>query len=465
VQEQVGVGLSQQHVLIVDDEPGVRETLGLTLKRHGYGVSTAATAEEALDLLSRLGVDVVISDIRMPGMGGEKLLDRIIDEHPHVTVILMSAFGNENEAIEYIKKGAYDYISKPIARLSEVVLTLRKAEERERLKQENQKLRTALAKEVGFSGFLGHSAAMQRVFATVRKVADYKTTVLISGDSGTGKELVARALHNLSSRSLSPFVPVNCGAIPENLLESELFGHRRGAFTDASRDKKGLFEEANRGTLFLDEIGELPLGLQVKLLRVLQEETLRRLGDTHDIQLDVRVVAATVRNLEKATASGAFREDLFYRLNVIQIVLPPLRERMEDVPELAQHFLQRANDRIGRTIRRIHPDTLKLLASYDWPGNVRELENSVEHAAVLCDGEEILPRDLPGRFAEARAPLAETLPEGDLSIKRAARRIERDLIRRALTRTGGNRTGAAKLLEISHRALLYKMKNYEIKEF
>ena len=477
--------MNEQHVLVVDDEQGVRETLGVTLRRNGYVVSTASTAEEALEALHTPAstvagtgpVGVVISDVRMPGMGGEALLDQIITSHPEVTVIIMSALGSEDEAIELIKKGAYDYISKPIGRLNEVVFTLRKAEERERLKAENRQLRRELGHvKVGFAGFIGRSAPMQKLFETIRKIAEYKTTVLVTGESGTGKELVARALHQESPRSLAPFIPVNCGAIPENLLESELFGHKRGAFTDASRDKRGLFEEADKGTLFLDEIGELQVGLQVKLLRALQEETIRRVGENRDRKLDVRVVAATVRDLAADVESGAFREDLYYRLNVFNIHLPPLRERLEDVPELADHFLGRVNVRLRRSIERIHPDALKRLMASTWPGNVRELENSIEHAAVLCDGNEIIPEDLPEAFsfeatdqAKADAKIQaqgsaqdQTLAvaKGDLSIKRASRRMEQDLIRRALIKTGGNRTNSAKLLEISHRALLYKMKDY-----
>jgi len=461
--------VNKQHVLVVDDEQGVRETLSITLRRNGYEVSTAATAEEALEALQTPDttearpVGVVISDVRMPGMGGEALLDKIIIGHPEVTVIIMSAFGSEDEAIELIKKGAYDYISKPILRPGEVVFTLRKAEERERLKLENQQLRRELGQvKVGFAGFIGRSAPMQQLFDTIRKIADYKTTVLVTGESGTGKELVARALHAESTRSLASFMPVNCGAIPANLLESELFGHKRGAFTDASRDKRGLFEEADKGTLFLDEIGELRLDLQVKLLRALQEETIRRVGSNRDRKLDVRVVAATVRNLAEDVEAGAFRQDLYYRLNVFNIHIPPLRERLDDVPELADHFLARINRRMGRSCDRIHPEALKLLMTSTWPGNVRELENSIEHAAVLCEGDEITPADLPEALSQetkerSGGPAEEN---GDLSIKRGSRRLEQDLIRRALIKTGGNRTKSAKVLEISHRALLYKMKDY-----
>jgi len=315
-----------------------------------------------------------------------------------------------------------------------------------------------------FARMIARSASMQEIFKRIRKIADYKTTVLIQGESGTGKELVARALHDCSTRANKPFVAVNCGAIPENLLESELFGHVKGAFTDASRDKKGLFAEADGGTLFLDEIGELPLNLQVKLLRALQEEEIRRVGDTHSIRVDVRVVAATVRDLAADAKESRFREDLFYRLNVLPIVVPPLRERSEDVPPLVEHFLARNNARLGLRIEGIAPEAMKLLLDYPWPGNVRELENTIEHAMVLAEGQLIEMDSLPAKIRESKDRIRLTLLSGELSIKKTTRIIEEELIRRALKHTGGNRTNAAKILEISHRALLYKIKEYGVRE-
>jgi two-component system response regulator AtoC len=309
---------------------------------------------------------------------------------------------------------------------------------------------------------LGKSEAMAHVFRTIEKAAEYKTTVLVSGESGTGKELVARALHRLGPRAEKPFVAVNCGAIPEALLESELFGHRRGAFTDATSDKRGLFEEADNGTIFLDEIGELPLALQVKLLRVLQESTLRRLGDTRDKSIDVRVIAATVRDLKKEVEEHRFREDLYYRLNVLQVVVPPLRERTEDIPLLVEHFLERHNARLGTRIRGLEPKAQKLIYGYAFPGNVRELENTIERAVVLAEGDLIRDVDLPDRIREPSDPIKTMLASGEVSIKKTTRFVEETLIRRALDHTGGNRTQAAKLLEISHRALLYKIKDYGI---
>lgn len=429
------------------------------LDREGYEVAPVSGGKEALQQLERKQYDVVLSDVRMPDMDGMELLEKVIDDHPDSTVILMSAYGNVEQALKAMKRGAYDYISKPFKK-DEVILVLRKAEERERLRKENVRLRRELGKEVGFGDFIGKSESMQEIFRTIRKIADYKTTVLITGESGTGKELVARWLHRLSCRSKAPFVPVNCGAIPEQLLESELFGHRRGAFTDASRDKQGLFEEADGGTLFLDEVGELPVGLQVKLLRVLQEEKLRRLGDTKSIPVDVRVVAATAKDLGKMVSEGKFRDDLFYRLNVFPIHLPPLRERVDDIPLLVEHFVERTNHQLGTRVEGFAPEALKVLMSYPWPGNVRELENTVQHAIILAEDVCVTAGDLPDKVSGATEPLSESLSSAGLSIKKASRILERDLIRRAIKETEGNKTQAAKLLEISHRALLYKMKEY-----
>jgi two-component system response regulator AtoC len=303
---------------------------------------------------------------------------------------------------------------------------------------------------------------MVAIFKTITKVADFKTTVLITGESGTGKELVARAIHGRSSRKTAPFVAINCGAIPENLLESELFGHRKGAFTDATADRRGLFEEATGGTLFLDEIGELPINLQVKLLRVLQEESIRRLGDTKDVKVDVRIIAATHRDLQADVKAQRFREDLFYRIHVLSIHVPPLRDRRDDIALLLDHFLVRNNARLGTNIRGVSPDARKLLLEYAWPGNVRELENTIERAMVLAESDVLQAADLPERIRDALDPIQVQLASGELSIKKTSAIVEQILIRRALQKTKGNRTRAADLLEISHRALLYKIKDYKI---
>jgi two-component system, NtrC family, response regulator AtoC len=457
--------LQLKRVLVVDDEENIRLMLGTILRREGREVSLAASAEEALRALEQGNFDVLICDIRMPKVSGLELLDAIRTAHPDLVVVMMSAYGSLDTAIEAMKRGAYDYIAKPF-KPDELVLLLRKAEERERLKRENLKLRSDLEriKYGGLGKMVGRSAKMHEIWKTVRKIAEYKTTVLIQGESGTGKELVARAIHDESSRSGRAFVPVNCGAIPENLLESELFGHVKGAFTDASRDKRGLFTEADGGTLFLDEIGELPLNLQVKLLRALQEEEIRPLGGTRDLKVDVRVVAATVRDLAEEVKAGTFREDLFYRLNVLPILVPPLRDRIEDVPPLVDHFLHRNNLRLGLEIDGLTSEALALLCEYPWPGNVRELENTIEQTMVLAETSRIGIECLPSKIRESKDRIRMTLFSGELSIKKTMRVIEEELIRRALKQTGGNRTSAAKLLEISHRALLYKIKEYLIED-
>jgi two-component system response regulator AtoC len=446
---------------VADDEENLRLVLKTLLKRNGYEVETASSGEEALALVESFGPDFVLTDVRMPRMGGLDLLSTLKAKGNEATVIVMSAYGSNDLAIEAMKSGAYDYVSKPF-KPDEIVLTLKKAEERETLRRENRALREEIRKEHRFDGILAKSAKMQGIFRTISKVADYKTTVLITGESGVGKELVARAIHQRSGRAGKPFVPVNCGAIPENLLESELFGHKRGAFTDAVHDRRGLFEEADGGVLFLDEIGELPLGLQVKLLRVLEDEKIRRLGESKDLQVDVRIVAATHRDLAAETKAGRFREDLFYRLNVLPIWVPPLRDRREDIPLLVDHFVVRNNVRLGTDIRGLDGEARRLLYEYSWPGNVRELENTVERAMVLAEGDQITAADLPERVREARDPVKLQLSSGELSVKKTTRYIEEVLIRRALQKTKGNRTRAAELLEISHRALLYKIKDYGI---
>jgi two-component system response regulator AtoC len=375
----------------------------------------------------------------------------------------MSAYGNVDLALEAMKAGAYDYVSKPF-KPDEIVLALRKAEERETLRRENRALREQIRSESQFESILAKSPAMLEVFRTITKIADFKTTVLVTGESGVGKELVARAIHSRSSRKGGPFVAINCGAIPENLLESELFGHRKGAFTDANADRRGLFEEASTGTLFLDEIGELPINLQVKLLRVLQEDSIRRLGDTKDVKVDVRIVAATHRDLAAEAKANRFREDLFYRINVLPIAIPPLRARREDINLLIDHFVARNNARLGTQIRGVSNDARKLLLEYAWPGNVRELENTIERAMVLADTDTLQASDLPERIRDALDPVQVQLASGELSIKKTTAAIEEILIRRALQKTKGNRTRAAEVLEISHRALLYKIKDYKISD-
>lgn len=450
-----------RRVLVVDDEENLRLVLRTLLRKHRYEVEVAASAREALEKLETFDPDFVLADVRMPGMTGLELCSELKAKGASTVVILMSAFGSVDLAVEAMKAGAYDYVSKPFKQ-DEVLLVLKKAEERESLRRENKVLRETIRKSSSLDEMLGKSERMQQLFRTLQKVAEYKTTVLIEGESGTGKELVARALHRGGVRANKAFVAVNCGAIPATLLESELFGHKRGAFTDASSDKRGLFEEADGGTLFLDEIGELPIGLQVKLLRALQEGTIRRLGETKDVKVDVRVITATVRDLSAEVKAQRFREDLYYRLNVLALKVPPLRDRKDDVPLLIEHFIEKNRARLGTTVSGVDPAAMKVLLEYHWPGNVRELENLVERAAVLADSETITVDDLPERVREPNDPARVALELGEISIKKTTRVMEEALIRRALERTKGNRTHAAKILEISHRALLYKLKEYAI---
>ncbi|HEY1957651.1 MAG TPA: sigma-54 dependent transcriptional regulator [Polyangiaceae bacterium] len=452
-----------RRVLVVDDEENIRLVLRTLLRKHGYEVEVADSAEAALALVDSFGPDVILTDVRMPKMSGLDLLATLKAKNALATVIVMSAYGSIDLALEAIQAGAYDYVSKPF-KADEVVLALRKAEERETLRRENRALKEQISQQAQFESMLAKSPQMVEVFRTITKIADFKTTVLVTGESGVGKELVAKALHSRSSRKSGPFVAINCGAIPENLLESELFGHKKGAFTDATSDKRGLFEEASTGTLFLDEIGELPLNLQVKLLRVLQEETIRRLGDSRDMKVDVRIVAATHRDLTAEVKAGRFREDLFYRINVLHVALAPLRERREDIPLLIDHFVAKNNSRLGTRIRGVSPEARKILLEYGWPGNVRELENTIERAMVLCESDAIGATDLPERVREALDPVQVQLRSGELSVKKTVAAVEQILITRALKKTGGNRTRAAELLEISHRALLYKIKDYKIEE-
>lgn len=453
-------------VLIVDDELEVLEVLAVTLARGGFAPIVAHGGQAAMKSLAEQAVPLLLLDVRMPDVDGMAVLRHVQDSKLPVAVVMMSAFSDIAAAIEALKLGAVDYVAKPF-RTDEVVLKLqlalervRLAEEREALRAENAKLRGERSGASGpLPGIIGKSPKLLEVLTMIRKVADYTSTVLLLGESGTGKELMAQALHCESIRRAGPFVPVNCGAIPEQLMESELFGHVRGAFTDAMRDKRGLVEEADGGTLFLDEIGELPLALQVKLLRFLQEGEIRRVGETRDVKVDVRVVAATSRDLVDMVKEGVFREDLYYRLNVLQTTIPPLRERKDDIPLLVEYFLAKNSHRLARTMT-LAPETLRKLMDYHWPGNIRELENTIERAMVLSDTDRIEPDSLPERLISNAIPPELPFLGDDLSIRRATRAIERELIRRSLDKTAGNRTRAAELLEISPRALLYKIKDY-----
>ena len=453
-------------ILIADDEASIRHVMALTLAERGYEARAVANGEEALAELARSSYDVVICDVRMPKLDGLALLKRALEKWPDLTFIVMSAYGASDAALQAVSAGAYDYVSKPF-KPEEMVLVLRKAEERARLVSENRRLR-----QQGDSGplerILGQSEPIRALRRQIQKLSAVSTTVLVTGESGTGKELVARALHELSARAALPFVAVNCGAIPAGLIESELFGHARGAFTDARTARRGLLSEADGGTVFLDEVGELPAPAQVKLLRFLQEGEVRPVGETRAEKVDARVVAATLRDLGKLVERGEFREDLYYRLNVVNLHVPPLRDRRDDIPLLAGVFLSRFNRSLNRQpeVQGFSPEAMALLDAYAWPGNVRELENALERAVLLAEGELILPENLPEKVWAPRspppAPDSPAPDPSDLSLKRAIRALEESYIRAALKRTRGHRTRAAELLEISHRALLYKIKEYGI---
>lgn len=451
-------------LLIIDDEENMRHMLSALLKKMGYRIDTARDGQEGLEKVRHDHYDYVLCDIKMPKKDGMTFLNEARVMMENSTVIMMSAYGTIDTALEAMKMGAYDFISKPF-KPDEVYLALKKAEERECLKRENIRLKERIQKissNLQFGNMIGNSTAMKMVFNLAAKAAQYDTTVLVTGESGTGKELVARGIHYSGVRKDGNMVPVNCGGIPENLLESELFGYVKGAFTGADRNKKGLFHEADGGTIFLDEIGELPISLQVKLLRVLQENEVRPVGGAKTYRADVRVIAATAKDLEEEVRLGRFREDLFYRLNVLRIHIPPLRERSGDIPLLCQLFIKNFKNHFQKNIEGISPGAMTILLDHKWPGNVRELENIIERAVVLADKHIILPENLPTEFGIKRASnRMDDFFEG-FSLKKAQKIVEKRLITRALESTGGNRTQAAKLLEISIPSLLSKIKAYEI---
>ena len=447
--------MTQPHILIIDDEESLRHMLSVMLRKQGFVVETASSGRDGLQKLASHAYEFILCDMRMPEMDGRDFLAQAIARGATAPIIMMTAYGSVDTAVSCMQEGAYDFISKPFKQ-DEIIIVLRKAEERERLKEENRQLRAQAVSGSSYHGLTGRNPAMLALYDQIGRVADLKTTVLIQGESGTGKELVARAIHASGIRKTKPFVAINCGAIPESLLESELFGHVRGAFTGAAVDKAGLFEQADGGTLLLDEVGEMPPSLQVKLLRVLQEGEIRRVGGGQPKQVDVRVISATARDLQAEVRAGRFREDLFFRLNVFTLQLPPLRERLDDLPLLADQFVRSCSARIGREpTPRLASSALRQLMAHGWPGNVRELENVIERSLVLCDGDQLNECCLTSVISETDQPGTD-----NLSIKQAERTMEMDLIRRALDRTGGNRTQAAKILEISHRALQYKLKEY-----
>lgn len=450
-------------ILIIDDDAGLRKSLSLILADAGYEVVLAEDGEAGLTVAEEQQPDIIMCDVRMPRLDGLGFLERYREEGGDALVLVMTAYGSLELAVEAMKRGAYDYLPKPFG-ADEALLTVRKAEEREHLRKEVGRLRREVQLDRRFGEIVAGSEAMRKALLVVEKVARHSSPVLLTGASGTGKELVARLIHRESPRGEGPFVPVNCGGIPEQLLESEFFGYVRGAFTGADRDKEGLFEAAEGGTLFLDEVGDLPPSLQVKLLRALQEGEVRRLGSTETRRVSVRIISATNRDLESAVEEGDFREDLYYRLAVVPIHLPQLRTRREEIPELARHLLERHAERLGVTeIEGIHPEAMEVLLAHAWPGNIRELENVLERALVLAEGPLIEVGDLP---ESVRRPAPETpgiqADTDDLSVKRHGARLEKHLIQLALDRTGGNKTQAADLLDLSPRALRYKIQEYGV---
>ncbi len=458
---------SKGTLLVVDDEPGLREMLQILFRREGYDVTTAPGFVTARDALANAPTPygVMLCDMTMPDGSGLDLLSFAREKCPDTEVIVMTAHSTVEAAIDAMKRGAYDFVTKPFA-TSELRALVAKAMEHRELVAENVRLRAQVDRQHP-KDVLGHSEPMRRVLELVKRIANSKSTVLITGESGTGKERIARAIHDLSDRRDGPWRVVNCGAIPEGLVESELFGHEKGAFTGATSRKLGLFREADGGTILLDEVGELPLPMQVKLLRVLQERKVRGIGEAEESSVDVRVLAATNRNVEDDVKSGKFRQDLFYRLNVIPVVVPPLRERREDVAELARYFSERCAREQNKTIRSISPDALRALDAYAFPGNVRELENIMERAVTLATGPVIglgdLPHEVSGAVAQPTASLI-TLPDGDCNIDELLSELERRYILQALARTGGVRTAAAKSLGITLRSLRYRMQKLAMQE-
>jgi two-component system response regulator PilR (NtrC family) len=457
--------MAEARVLVVDDEQSMRELLGIMLRQVGYDVTQADGGEAAIQMLKTTDVfDLVITDLRMRKVDGLAVLRAAKEHSPHTVVLVVTAFASTETAVEAMKLGAYDYVTKPF-KLDELKLTIANALERKRLQDENRELKRQLRTERGFDSFVGKSRRMMEVFETIRKTADSGSTVMITGESGTGKELVARAVHQESGRRSAAFVSVNCGAIPETLMESELFGHVKGAFTGAVQSTEGLFVAADGGTLFLDEITEISQSVQVKLLRAIQEREIRRVGDTRDVKVDVRLIAASNRDLGKAIADGVLREDLYYRLNVIPIHLPPLRERTEDIAILVAYFIGRVAKDVRKTVAGITPEALAVLERYHWPGNIRELENVIERAIVLGSGEQITPDALPPHLAQPtqRGEFPVEIPVGGMDLEGLLAAVESRYIRLALDRAGGLQVRAAELLRLSFRQFRYKIQKHGLK--
>lgn len=456
----------KSRILVVDDEESIREFLEIMLKKEGFEVSLAEDGARAKEMIQKKSYDMVISDLQMPNMNGIELLKFVKDTAPDTVFMMITAFGTTETAVEAMKMGAYDYITKPF-KIDEVRLNINNALRSRNLEVENKSLKKELVKEYSFQNVIGNSQAMHQIFDLIKRVSQAPTNILVTGESGTGKEVVAKAIHFNGPLKDRPFVTINCGAIPENLMESEMFGHKKGSFTGAVSDKAGLFEVADGGTLFLDEVGELPITIQVKLLRAIQERMIRRVGATEDMKVDVRIIAATNRNLEDMVQKGTFRQDLFYRLNVINIKTPPLRDRKEDIPILAQHFLKKYNDKLSKNIGGISAEAMEILKKYDYPGNVRELENMIERTVALEGGQTILPESLPpmvnttsGRKMASSHEI-EVTSEG-VDLDKVMGQIEKELLIKAIHAAGGVKKKAAKLLNITFRSMRYRVEKYNL---
>lgn len=455
--------MTKQKILVVDDEKSMCDFLEIMLSKEGYEVISTTSGEKALELLDNNLYNMVLTDVKMPGANGFEVLRKTKEVSPDTVVIMITAYGSPEGAVTAIKEGAYDYITKPF-RVEEVKLIIKKSLERNNLIKENIRLRQAVEERYQFWNLIGKSTKMQRVYELVEKVSQTKANILIAGESGTGKELVAKAIHYNSARKDRSFVTLNCGAIPENLLESELFGHMKGSFTGAIANKRGLLEMAENGTLFMDEIGELSLPLQVKLLRVIQERDFKRVGGTEDIKVDVRIISASNQDLQQKVAQGGFREDLFYRLNVIQIKLPPLRERKEDIPLLLHHFVGKYSTETGKKIAGVSPEALELLLGYDFPGNVRELENIIERSITLETSPTIAERHIRSylneRMISKSIPSSLDIPDQGIDLNKVVEDLEKAFILKALEHTGGVKKKAAEILGMNFRAMRYKLAKY-----
>jgi two-component system, NtrC family, response regulator PilR len=448
-------------LLVVDDEPSMREFLEILLAQEGYQVATASSGEEGFKIYRQLEPDLILTDVKMPGMSGLDLIREVHALDASIPIIAITAYASADDAIRAVREGAYDYLSKPF-QIEDLRIIIRNALEARRLRRENVELRKSIDEQHRFGEIVGKSPQMDEVFNLISRIAPSKANVLIIGESGTGKELVARAIHQGSSRADRPFVTVNCTAIPETLLESEMFGHLKGSFTGAIANKQGLVETAHTGTLFLDEVGDISLPIQAKLLRFLQDRGIRRVGGTEEKKIDVRIIAATNKKLEKEMDEGNFREDLYYRLNVIRIRLPPLREREEDIPLLMDHFLKKFAAEQSKNVRKVSSLVMRVLCNYHYPGNVRELENIIERCVTLEQSDQLTAENLPPKLIEGTqnttSPLTETeIPHDGIDLNRTLDNVERDLINRALGITGGNRSRAARLLGISFRSLRYRL--------